>query len=88
VQSVRSLADGSGVAVTVAKYLTPSGRDINEHGIDPDIEIDLSDEQREFLAEDRERIGSSDDPQYAEALEVLTETIQGSQEASNLTTAP
>ena len=32
VQSVRSLADGSGVAVTVAKYLTPDGRDINELG--------------------------------------------------------
>jgi carboxyl-terminal processing protease len=45
VQSVRSLADGSGVAVTVAKYLTPDGRDINEHGIDPDIEVEISEEQ-------------------------------------------
>jgi carboxyl-terminal processing protease len=88
VQSVRSLADGSGVAVTVAKYLTPSGRDINELGIDPDIEIDLSDEQREFLAEDRERIGSLEDPQYAEALEVLSGEIEGLQEANNMTTAP
>jgi carboxyl-terminal processing protease len=92
VQSVRSLADGSGVAVTVAKYLTPSGRDINEHGIDPDVEIDLTDEQREFLAEDRERIGSTDDPQYTQALEVLTGEIQAAQaaddEANNMTTVP
>ncbi|MGB6013303.1 MAG: carboxyl-terminal processing protease CtpC, partial [Nodosilinea sp.] len=35
VQSVRSLGDGSGVAITVAKYLTPDGTDINKHGIDP-----------------------------------------------------
>ena len=56
-QSVRSLADGSGVAVTVAKYLTPDGRDINELGIEPDVEIVLSDEQGELLAEDRTLIG-------------------------------
>ncbi len=41
VQSVRSLSDGSGLTVTVAKYLTPSGKDINKNGIEPDIEIDL-----------------------------------------------
>ena len=32
VQSVRSLSDGSGLTVTVAKYLTPSGKDINKNG--------------------------------------------------------
>ncbi|WP_339390308.1 carboxyl-terminal processing protease CtpC, partial [Crocosphaera watsonii] len=38
VQSVRRLGDGtSGLAVTIAKYLTPSGRDINKQGIEPDI---------------------------------------------------
>ncbi|PSN20001.1 peptidase S41 [filamentous cyanobacterium CCP5] len=78
VQSVRSLADGSGVAVTVAKYLTPSGRDINKHGIDPDVEIELSEEEREALAESRDRIGTPDDPQFAEALDVLTQEIRAS----------
>jgi carboxyl-terminal processing protease len=75
VQSVRSLGDGSGMAVTVAKYLTPSGRDINKHGIDPDIEVKLTDEQREFLGENRDKIGTLEDAQYAKALEVLQSEI-------------
>lgn len=75
VQSVRGLGDGSGLAVTVAKYLTPSGRDINHEGIAPDIVLELSDEQREELVRDRTRIGTSNDPQYAKALEVLNQKI-------------
>ena len=38
VQAVRGLADGSGMTVTVAKYLTPKGTDIHKFGIKPDIE--------------------------------------------------
>jgi carboxyl-terminal processing protease len=72
VQSVRGLGDGSGVAITVAKYLTPSGRDINQAGIAPDIVLELNEEQREALALDRTLIGTAADPQYARALEVLT----------------
>ena len=75
VQSVRHLGDGSGLAVTVAKYLTPSGRDINKLGIEPDIVVELSEEDREFLAENRDRIGTEDDPQYSRALAELTQRI-------------
>ena len=39
VQSMRTLVDGSGLTVTVAKYLTPNGTDINKSGIIPDIEV-------------------------------------------------
>lgn len=77
VQSVRGLGDGSGLAVTVAKYLTPSGRDINKAGISPDIEIELTEEQREALLQNRDAIGTDDDPQYVRALEVLTQGIAG-----------
>ena len=31
--------DGSGLAVTVARYVTPSGRDIQNLGIEPDLEL-------------------------------------------------
>ncbi|WP_026098110.1 carboxyl-terminal processing protease CtpC [Kamptonema formosum] len=75
VQSVRGLGDGSGMAVTIAKYLTPSGRDINKHGIDPDVVIELSEQQRDALRGDREKIGSPEDPQYAKAMEVLRQEI-------------
>ena len=85
VQSVRSLADGSGVAVTVAKYLTPDGRDINELGIEPDVEIVLSDEQGELLAEDRTLIGTESDPQFSEALEILKDEIRANRDGNSLT---
>lgn len=87
VQSVRGVGNGSGLAVTIAKYLTPSGRDINHEGIMPDIEVELSEEQRDELRKDRTKIGTLADPQFAKALEILTQEIaskQGSQAQSEL----
>lgn len=80
VQSVRPLGDGSGLAVTIAKYLTPNGRDINKHGIDPDVVVQLTDEQRKALSTDREKIGTLADPQYAKALDTLTQRIKAQQQ--------
>jgi carboxyl-terminal processing protease len=76
VQSVRGLGDGSGIAVTIAKYLTPSGRDINKHGIDPDVVIEVTEEQLKELQTDRDKIGTMADPQYAKAMEILNREIQ------------
>ncbi|SBO43465.1 carboxyl-terminal processing protease CtpZ [Cyanobium sp. NIES-981] len=36
IQSLLPLSDSSGLAVTVARYVTPSGRDIQNQGIEPD----------------------------------------------------
>ncbi|MEM9149012.1 MAG: carboxyl-terminal processing protease CtpC [Cyanobacteria bacterium P01_F01_bin.3] len=83
VQSVRGLADGSGVAVTIAKYLTPSGRDINQLGIEPDYIVELTDEQRDVLAEDRDKVGTLEDPQYAKAIEVLSDSIRAQRQSAN-----
>lgn len=83
VQSVRSLPDGSGVAITVAKYLTPSGRDINKQGIAPDVVLELSEADQEVLSGDRTLIGTESDPQYARALELLTEVVQASQQTAS-----
>jgi carboxyl-terminal processing protease len=88
VQSVRSLGDGSGVAITVAKYLTPNGTDINKAGITPDIAVELTEEQQESLATNREAIGTPADPQYAEALRVLGTEIQAARGSNNVTSAP
>ena len=75
VQSVRSLGDGSGMAVTIAKYLTPNGRDINKHGIDPDIVSELTEQQRQALVKDRDKIGTANDPQYVKAMQVLNQAV-------------
>jgi len=71
VQSVRPLGDGSGLAITVAKYLTPNGNDINEAGIAPDVTVELSEDQQEELRSDRTLIGTPSDPQYVEAINLL-----------------
>jgi carboxyl-terminal processing protease len=75
VQSVRGLGDGSGLAVTIAKYLTPSGQDINHAGIQPNIVVDLTDEQRQALFGADNKIGTPEDLQYTKALEVLVQRI-------------
>ncbi|VAH78089.1 unnamed protein product [Triticum turgidum subsp. durum] len=36
IQSVFELHDGSGIVVTVGKYVTPNHKDINGDGIEPD----------------------------------------------------
>ncbi|MDX2228973.1 MAG: S41 family peptidase [Leptolyngbyaceae cyanobacterium bins.349] len=75
VQSVRTVGENCGLAVTIAKYLTPSGRDINKHGIDPDITVQLSETQRKALSENRDKVGTQDDPQFARAVQVLGQKI-------------
>jgi carboxyl-terminal processing protease len=79
VQSVHRLGDESGLAVTIAKYYTPNGTDINHAGIKPDISIDLTDADRERLVKNRDLIGTIEDPQYAKALEVLSKRVQNPQ---------
>ena len=66
----------------MAKYLTPDGRDINQAGIEPDIILELSEADRERIADDRTIIGTLEDPQYATALELLTEVVQASQQTA------
>ena len=82
VQSVRRLGDGSGLAVTIAKYLTPSGRDIHKEGIAPDIIVELKEAEREKLQGDRNLIGTLDDPQFVKALEILGQEIRAQKSSS------
>jgi carboxyl-terminal processing protease len=74
VQSVHSLSDGSGLAVTIAHYYTPKGTDISHKGVTPDVKIDLSEAQQKFLASNPKLIGTKQDPQYARAISVIERT--------------
>ncbi|MBL1175617.1 carboxyl-terminal processing protease CtpB [Pantanalinema sp. GBBB05] len=75
VQSVHSLSDGSGLAVTIAHYYTPNGTDISHKGITPDVKFDLTDEQRQKLVSNPKMIGTNDDPQYVRAVAELERVI-------------
>jgi carboxyl-terminal processing protease len=66
IQSLFELSNGSGLAVTIAKYETPNHRDINKLGIKPDIVIS----QQPI---NRDQIGTAADQQYQAAMELLSE---------------
>lgn len=42
VQKIIPMPNATGLNLTIAKYLTPAGNDINKKGISPDIEVKLS----------------------------------------------
>jgi len=44
VQEVETFLDGSSIRLTVAKWFTPDGRDIDKNGITPDIIVDITEE--------------------------------------------
>lgn len=83
VQSVRGLSDGSGMTVTISKYLTPNGRDIHREGIAPDVESLLSVEELQDLGVDG--LGTDQDRQYrvAEGIALKALAQPGGSESLN-----
>ncbi|MCD7740459.1 MAG: S41 family peptidase [Candidatus Gastranaerophilales bacterium] len=74
VQEVKSLSPfGAGLNITVQKYLTPSGNDINKKGIAPDIEVKITDKD----------IEDKNDVQLKKAQEVLLQMIQNERMSAN-----
>ncbi|MCK5084356.1 MAG: S41 family peptidase [Candidatus Pacebacteria bacterium] len=61
VQEMQNLKDGSALKITVARWLTPNGLDINKDGIKPDYEVEMTLEDYE----------NNKDPQLEKALELL-----------------
>jgi carboxyl-terminal processing protease len=61
VQTLENFGDGSSLKVTVAKWLTPNGRSINEEGIMPDVTVDYTLENYE----------KDEDPQFDKAVEMI-----------------
>ena len=74
VQSVRGLSDGSGMTVTIAKYLTPRGRDIHKHGIAPDVAVKMGELEAQRLK--LEDIGTRKDSQYRVAETTLMKRLR------------
>ncbi|MFA7662292.1 MAG: S41 family peptidase [Patescibacteria group bacterium] len=65
VQSLNYLKDGSSIKLTIAKWLTPNGNQINGIGITPDVVIEMKSEDYENYL----------DPQMDKAFEILNEKI-------------
>jgi carboxyl-terminal processing protease len=66
VQELVSMTKDTAIKITVAKWLTPNGKQINHEGIAPDVEVSIS-------ADDRKQ---NKDPQFDKALEVLKEKLK------------
>ncbi len=67
VQEINQLPGGSGVNITTQRYLTPHDTDINKKGIEPDINVELTEEDAK----------GKKDPQLAKAIAVVEEMIKG-----------
>ena len=65
VQEINKLPDGSALHITIQKYLTPNGSDINKKGITPDYVVDITEKD----------IEANKDPQLEKACEVLQQQI-------------
>jgi carboxyl-terminal processing protease len=66
VQGTFDLSDGSGMHVTVAKWILPSGEWINGKGIEPNIVV-----QNPDLDQNNTVAAEQNDKQYAKAVEIL-----------------
>jgi len=67
VQEYEKFKDGSSLRITIAKWLTPNKKDIDEVGIKPDIEVKLTEDDYK----------NKRDPQLDEAVKYLKSVIKG-----------
>ncbi len=65
VQQLEEFKDGSSLKLTVAKWLTPQERSINEQGITPDVEVGMT----------KEDYDANRDPQMDKALLLIREAL-------------
>lgn len=62
VQELIDLAEGGAVKVTVAKWITPNGKNLNKDGLEPDVKVDLTEDDA----------ANNRDPQMDAAITELT----------------
>ncbi|NJK64713.1 MAG: S41 family peptidase [Synechococcaceae cyanobacterium SM2_3_1] len=71
VQAVHTLADGASLVVTVAYYQTPAGENIDQRGVQPDHLVSLTAAEEATLRQSPEGLGSTADPQFRAAVQIL-----------------
>lgn len=65
VQEINKLPEGSGVNITIQRYLTPNGNDIHKKGVTPDVVVELTEEN----------IKNKKDTQLLKGIEILNQKI-------------
>ncbi len=65
VQEINRMPNGSAMHITIQKYLTPNGTDINKKGIEPDITVEIT----------QKDVDDKRDPQLQKANDYLVETL-------------
>lgn len=66
VQTILETGEGTALKVTISKYYTPSGENIQGKGINPDVSVEIP---KDTLTQEYDR---SKDPQFQKALEIIT----------------
>lgn len=72
VQKIFPLPNQSAMKITTAHYHTPSGKDINKLGIEPDVKVSMA----------IQKVGTEEDQQLKKSLEIAAEEVQQLQAAS------
>lgn len=62
VQELMDISKGSSLKLTIAQWLTPQGNSITDHGLEPDVKVELTEED----------VKADRDPQMDKAIELLT----------------
>ncbi|MFD3155729.1 S41 family peptidase [Haloimpatiens sp. FM7330] len=70
VQTMLDTKDNTALKVTIAKYYTPSGKNIHHIGIKPDVEVKYPEKLKEQIY-DREK-----DPQFNKALQIIKDKLK------------
>ena len=73
IQKIYPLPNQTGMNLTIAKYLTPKGYDINKKGISPDYEVDFT--EYDFI--------KNKDPQLDEAKKIMKKLISTQRQLAN-----
>ena len=66
VQSIIPMGDGSALKLTVSAYYTPKGTSIHKKGIEPDVKVEMTDEEKKAALD-----SETADKQLQKALELL-----------------
>ena len=60
-QQLLTLTPDTAIKITIAKWLTPNGTSISSNGVEPQIKVEMTEEDKE----------NSKDPQLEKAIQIL-----------------